>query len=225
MFKTENQNVLMLATTTDVFGWNWNIVSCAISPLASLFLNTCSLHLHFKDISSNHNMLASDIVILCETHLMKTNSSIELIIHGFSCINRNDQISSSYSCPPHGWAAYVKNGIKIIEFQEYSSDQFEAICVCLCHPDDMKPVQIMGVYASAVLQWDVLKEEINRFMHNIDTTSVRTVIVGDFNTKSIMSKSINYNQNITDNMFSKVQHETVCSWLYSGAHFYIRFMF
>ena len=29
------------------------------------FLNTCSLHLHFKDIS-NHSMLASDIVILCE---------------------------------------------------------------------------------------------------------------------------------------------------------------
>ena len=40
------------------------------------FLNTCSLHLHFKDISSNHNMLAGDIVILCETHLMKTDSRI-----------------------------------------------------------------------------------------------------------------------------------------------------
>ena len=67
----------------------------------------------------------------------------------------------------------------------------------------MKPVQIIGVYASPTLQWDVLKEEINRFMHNIDTTSARTVIVGDFNMKSIMSKSINYNQNITDYMFDK----------------------
>ena len=63
------------------------------------------------------------------------------------------------------------------------------ICVCLSHPDDMKPVQIIGVYASPTLQWDVLKEEINRFMHNIDTTSARRVIVGDFNMKSIMSKS------------------------------------
>ena len=112
------------------------------------FLNTCSLHLHFKDISSNHNMLASDIVILCETHLMKSDSSIELMIHGFSCIIRNDQISSSNSHPPHGLAAYVKTGIKvkIIEFQKYSSDQFEAIYMCLCQPDDMKPVQIIGVY-------------------------------------------------------------------------------
>ena len=75
--------------------------------------------------------------------------------------------------------------------------------MCLCHPGDMKAVQIIGVYASPTLQWDVLKEEINRFMHNIDTTSARTVIVGDFRMKSIMSKSLNHNQNITDYMFQK----------------------
>ena len=76
-------------------------------------------------------MLASDIVILCETHRMKTDSSIELIIHGFSCIIRNDQISRSNSCPPHGLAAYVKTGIKVIELQKYSSDQFEAVYICV----------------------------------------------------------------------------------------------
>ena len=85
-------------------------------------------------------MLASDIVILCETCIMKTYSSTELMIHGFSCVIRNDQISSSSSCPPHGLAAYVKTGIKVIEFQKYSSDQCEAIYMCLCCPDDMKPV-------------------------------------------------------------------------------------
>ena len=95
------------------------------------FFNTHSIHLHFKDISSNHNMLASDTVMLCETHLMKTDSSIELMIHGFSCIIRNDQISGSNSCPPCGLAAYVKTGIKVIEFQKYSSDQFEAIYMCV----------------------------------------------------------------------------------------------
>ena len=91
------------------------------------FLNIHSLHLHFKDIPSNHNMLGSDIVILCETSLMKTDNSIELIIIGFSCIIRNDQISSSNSCPPHGLAAYVQTGIKVMGFQKYSSDQFEAV--------------------------------------------------------------------------------------------------
>ena len=94
------------------------------------FLNAHSLHLHFKDISSNHNVLASDIVILCETCLMKTDSSIELMIHSFFCIIRNDQISSSNSCPPHGLAAYVKTGIKVIDFQKYSCDQFKAIYMC-----------------------------------------------------------------------------------------------
>ena len=112
---------------------------------------------------------------------MKTDSSIELILHGFSCIIRNDQISSSSLCPPDGLAAYVKTGIKVIEFQKYSSDQFEAIYMCLCHPNDMKPVQIIGVFASPALQWDVLKEEINRFIYNIDTTSARKVIVGEIN--------------------------------------------
>ena len=67
----------------------------------------------------------------------------------------------------------------------------------------MKPVQIIGVYVSLTLQWVFLKEEINRFMHNIDTNSARTVIVGNFSVKSIMSKSLNYNQNITDFMFDK----------------------
>ena len=145
--------------------------------------------MHVKDISSNHNMLASDIVILGETYLMKTDSSIELIIHGFSCIIRNDQISSSNSHPPPCLAAYVKTGIKVIDFKKYSSDQFEVMYMCLCQPDDMKPVQIIGVYASPTLQWDVLKKEINRFMHNVDTTSARTVFVGDINMKSIMPES------------------------------------
>ena len=104
----------------------------------------------------------------------------------------------------HGLAAYVKTGIKVIEFQKFDLINLKLyIYMCLCHPDDMKLVQIIGVYASRTLQWDVLKEEINRFMHNIDTTSARTVIVWDFNMKSIMSKSINYNQNITDYMFDK----------------------
>ena len=40
---------------------------------------------------------------------MKTDGSVELIMHGFSCIIINDQISSSNSCPPHGLTAYVKN--------------------------------------------------------------------------------------------------------------------
>ena len=122
-----------------------------IGAYLSSFLNTHSLHLHFKDISSNYNMLASDIVILCETCLMKTDGSIELIIHGVSCIIRSDQISSSNSHPPHSLAAHVKTGIKVIEFQKYSSDQFETIYRCLCHPDDMKPVQIIVVYASPTL--------------------------------------------------------------------------
>ena len=97
----------------------------------------------------------------------------------------------------------MKTGIKFIEFQKFSSDQFEAIDMCLCNPDDMKPVQKIGVYASPTLQLDVMKDEINRIMHNIDTTSARTVIVGDFNMKSIMSKPMNYDQNITDYMFHK----------------------
>ena len=182
--------------------------------------------MHFKDISSNHNMLASDIVILCETHLMKTDSSIELMIHGFSCVIRNDQISSSNSYPAHGLAAYVKTGIKVIEFQKYSSDQFEAKYMHLCHADDMKPVQIIGVYASPTLQSDVLKEEINRFMHNIDTTSAKTVIVRDFNMKSIMSTkiSINYNENITDYMFDKYNMKQFVHD-YTTVHNSVRFMF
>ena len=53
--------------------------------------------------------------------------------------------------PPHGLAVYVKTGIKVIEFQKYSSDQLEVIYICLCHPHDLKPVQIIGVYASPAL--------------------------------------------------------------------------
>ena len=47
------------------------------------------------------------------------------------------------------------------------------------------------------------RRKLNRFMHNINTTSARTVIVGDLNMISIMSTSMNYNQNITDYMFHK----------------------
>ena len=90
----------------------------AIGTYLCSFLNVHSLHLHFNDVSSNHNMLASDIIILGETCVMKTDSSIELIIHGFFCTIRNDQISSSNSHPPHGLAAYVKTDIKVIEFQK-----------------------------------------------------------------------------------------------------------
>ena len=62
-----------------------------------------------------------------------------------------------------------------MEFQKHSSDQFEAIYiyVCLCCPDDVKPVQIMGVYASPTLQWDVLNE----------STAATQYIIGNISTK------------------------------------------
>ena len=97
------------------------------------------------------------------------------------------------------------------------------VCVCLCQPDDMKPVQTIGIYAPPTFQRDIQKEEINRFMHNIDTTSARTVIVGDFNLKSIMSKSINYTQNITDYLFHKYNMKQFVHDYTNSAQFYISF--
>ena len=52
------------------------------------------------------------------------------------------------------------------------------------------------------LKWNNFVKQMSGFMRDIDTNTVPTVILGDFNMKSIMSNKDNFNSNVTNFMYS-----------------------
>ena len=166
------------------------------------FLNTRSLKKHKEDIISNQNMQMSDIILLAETKLSHRDDSNDYNIKGYNQILRNDQINYRTDYPHHGLAAFVKSSIKLLEVQRYTSDHLECMYLCVQYPHEFEPIQLICVYASPHLSWITLQNTFDDFMTDIDSSSAKTIIMGDFNMKSIVNDA-KYNEKIIDHMKTK----------------------
>ena len=160
------------------------------------YLNTRSLHKHIYDVRSSHNITSSDVCILAETQLKIEDEDDDYKINNFPHIFRNDQEYSGRSRPTHGLIAYAKSGIRVIEQQKYTSKQFEAIHMCVHHQRLLLPVQFIGVYVSPQCTFEHFQHMFETFMRNIDTMSSPTVLLGDFNMKSVTRREDNYNDRL-----------------------------
>ena len=56
------------------------------------FLNTRSLHKHFRSVETDHNIFASDIMFLAETRLISSDDNDNYQIQTFQIVCRNYQI-------------------------------------------------------------------------------------------------------------------------------------
>ena len=62
-----------------------------MTGLKCSFLNTRSLHKHFRSVETNHNLRGADIVFLAETKLTCSDPSDSYQLQGFQIACRNDQ--------------------------------------------------------------------------------------------------------------------------------------
>ena len=175
-------------------------VYCLEGVIKCVFLNTRSLHKHIYDIQSSHNMRESDLVILAETQLKSTDMNTDYCLREHHHIFRNDQEYSGRIRPAHGMIAYVKDGIRVLEEHKYTSDKFEAIYMCVHEQPLLEPLQIVGIYVSPQSSYNHFIQNFENFMHHIDTLSCKTIIIGDFNMKSVTKQDENYNKKLEDHM-------------------------
>ena len=177
------------------------------------FLNTCSLSKHKEDIISNKNMLASDIILLAETKLSHGGDSNDYHIEGCNQILRNDQIKYCTDYSHHGLAAFAKSSIKLLEVQRYTSDHLECMYLCVPYPHEFEPIQLICVYVSPHLPWVTLQNTFDDFMTDIDSSPAKTIIMGDFNMKSIVNDA-KYNEKIIGHMkmkYNMMQYINECT--------------
>ena len=97
---------------------------------------------------------------------------------------------------------YVKDGIRLLEEHRYSSDKFEAIYMCVHKQTLLQPLQIVGIYVSPQNTYNHFIQVFENFMQQIDTLSCPTIIIGDFNMKSVTKQDKNYNKKFEDHMKS-----------------------
>ena len=179
-----------------------------------VFLNTRSLHKHISDVQSSHNMTNADLVILAETQLKSSDVNNDYQLEGHRHIFRNDQTYSGRTRPAHGIIGYVKDGIRVLEEHKYTSELFEAIYVCLHQEPLLQPLQVIGIYVSPQSNYMHFMHNFENFMQQIDTSSCDTVILGDFNMRSVTNQERNYNcrleEHLNDNynMIQYIQEPT-----------------
>ena len=179
-----------------------------------VFLNTRSLHKHIYDVQSSHNMTNADFIILAETQLKSSDVNNDCQLEGHRHIFRNDQTYSGRTRPAHGIIAYVKDGVQVLEEHKYTSELFEAIYVCLHQQPLLQPLQVIGIYVSPQSNYMHFMHNFENFMQQIDTSSCDTVILGDFNMRSVTNQERNYNcrleEHLNDNynMIQYIQEPT-----------------
>ena len=147
-----------------------------------------------------HNIKQADLIILAETQLKSSDVNSDYDIHKHQHILRNDQQYSGRTRPAHGIIGYVKDGIRVLEEYKYTSEHFEAIYFCVHQQPLLQPFQVVGIYVSPQSNYNHFIEKFENFMQHIDTQSCQTIILGDFNMKSLTKQEENYNIKFEDHM-------------------------
>ena len=161
-----------------------------------VYLNTRSLQKHIGDIKSSHSITESDVVILAETQLKEIDRSQDYQLLSHSQVFRNDQVYTGTTRPTHGMITYVCHGIRVLEQHKYTSELFEAVYFCLHKQTLPEPFQIIGIYVSLRSKFQHFQEKFEVFLRDVDTTSCPTVILGDFNMKSVTNNDEDYNDQL-----------------------------
>ncbi len=80
------------------------------SNITIVFQNVRSLHLHIKDVASDYNIMASDVINIAETSLDENDSNQSYNLNNFNLF-RNDHSSLNSERIPYGLAVYVRQNI------------------------------------------------------------------------------------------------------------------
>ena len=101
-----------------------------VTGMKCCFLNTRSLYKHIANVKANHNICASDVILLAETRLIHSDDDDTYRIPGFEVSCRNDQLWKQTTRPPHGLISYVRDTFWILGHETQTSHNFESVFMC-----------------------------------------------------------------------------------------------
>lgn len=171
MNRLRNQSVLQLSYKP--------MYTFQSSTVKVTFQNARSFHKHFQNISTDHNILASDIITIAESRLSSRDQNEHYSIDQFSIL-RNDQPWNTLmpGRPPHGQVIYIRNNIPISHVMKFSCSDFECVTVTISTP---KVLQISSIYKAPSCNLARFQQfALSQLLPQVNLTEP-LVIIGDFN--------------------------------------------
>ena len=172
------------------------------------FNNARSLHKHYKDVQSEPNVLAADIIGFAETRLCSRDENVHFALKRFRLVRLDDTIKEANNRPYHGLALYVKEYLQIQKVMKMQCKSFEFIFTGT-FSIQRGYVQVVVLYKYPKSSQTDFRNEIHCHLRPVIDLNAKLVILGDFNIQ-IDGASTGF-VDFVETLFGCMQHIKQCT--------------
>ena len=144
------------------------------------FNNARSLHKHYKDVQSEPNVLAADIIGFAETRLCSRDENVHFALKRFRLVRLDDTVKEANNRPYHGLALYVKEYLQIQKVMKMQCKSFEFIFTGT-FSIQRGYVQVVVLYKYPNSSQTNFRNDIRCHLRPVIDLNAKLVILGDFN--------------------------------------------
>ena len=144
------------------------------------FNNARSLHKHYKDVQSEPNVLAADIIGFAETRLCSRDENVHFALKRFTLVRLDDTVKEANNRPYHGLALYVKQYLQIQKVVKMQCKSFEFIFTGTFSVQ-RGYIQVIVLYKYPKSSQTDFRNDIHCHLRPVIDLNAKLVILGDFN--------------------------------------------
>ena len=172
------------------------------------FNNARSLHKHYKDVQSEPNVLAADIIGFAETRLCSRDENVHFALKRFRLVRLDDTVKEANNRPYHGLALYVKEYLQIQKVMKMQCKSFEFIFTGT-FSIQQGYVQVVVLYKYPKSSQTDFRNDIHCHLRPVIDLNAKLVILGDFNIQ-IDGASTGF-VDFVETLFGCMQHIKQCT--------------
>ena len=172
------------------------------------FNNARSLHKHYKDVQSEPNVLAADIIGFAETRLCSRDENVHFALKRFRLVRLDDTVKEANHRPYHGLALYVKEYLQIQKVVKMQCKSFEFIFTGT-FSIQRGYVQVVVLYKYPKSSQTDFRNDIRCHLRPVIDLNAKLVILGDFNIQ-IDGASTGF-VDFVETLFGCMQHIKQCT--------------
>ena len=172
------------------------------------FNNARSLHKHYKDVQSEPNVLAADIIGFAETRLCSRDENVYFALKRFRLVRLDDTVKEANHRPYHGLALYVKEYLQIQKVVKMQCKSFEFIFTGT-FSIQRGYVQVVVLYKYPKSSQTDFRNDIRCHLRPVIDLNAKLVILGDFNIQ-IDGASTGF-VDFVETLFGCMQHIKQCT--------------
>ena len=172
------------------------------------FNNARSLHKHYKDVQSEPNVLAADIVGFAETRLCSRDENVHFALKRFRLVRLDDTVKEANNRPYHGLALYVKEYLQIQKVMKMQCKSFEFIFAGI-FSIQRGYVQVVVLYKYPKSSQTDFRNDIHCHLRPVIDLNAKLVILGDFNIQ-VDGASTGF-VDFVETLFGCMQHIKQCT--------------